>query len=112
MDLVTCDEFYGIDLRVGTVIDAQPFKEARKPAYILKIDFGPERGVLRSSAQITDLYPAGDLIGRQIIAVTNLPPKQVGPIMSECLVTGFRREDGKVVLAVPDSLAPNGVKLE
>lgn len=105
------DTFQRVELRVGTVIAAEPFPEARKPACKLTIDFGQGIGTLRSSAQITDLYAAEDLLGRQVVAVVNFPPKQIGPIMSQCLVTGFHREDGAVVLAVPDRPVPNGARL-
>lgn len=105
------DEFEKVELRVGTVVLAKVFEEARKPAYLLEINFGPDIGILRSSAQITDLYTADELKGKQVIAVTNLPPKQIGPVRSECLVTGFYDSSGKVVLAVPDKPAINGSKL-
>lgn len=104
-------EFEQVELRVGTIIDAKPFPEARNPSYILQLDFGPEIGTRQSSAQITDLYSPEDLVGRQVMAVTNFPPKQIGPIMSACLVTGFHRDDNSVVLAVPDAEVPNGTRL-
>ena len=104
-------DFERVDLRVGTVIDAEVFPEARNPAYRLRIDFGPEVGVKKSSARITDLYRPEQLVGRQVVAVVNFPPKQIGPFMSECLVTGFNREDKKVVLASVDSKVPDGAKL-
>lgn len=105
------DEFERVDLRVGTILAAEFFAEARNPAWKLRIDFGDELGELKSSAQITDLYDPDTLVGRQVMAVVNFPAKQIGPFMSECLVTGFHREDGAVVLAVPDSDVPNGAKL-
>jgi len=105
------DEFKRVDLRVGTVVEVLDFPEARKPAYVVHVDFGPEIGVLKSSAQITDLYTKADLEGRQVVAVVNFPPKQIGPMMSECLITGFHRADGEVVLAVPDARVPDGARL-
>lgn len=104
-------DFERVELRAGTVISAEVFPEARVPAYKLLVDFGPELGQKKSSAQITDLYSADELVGRQVVAVVNFPPKQIGPFMSECLVTGFHRDDGKVVLATVDSEVPNGAKL-
>ena len=104
-------DFEKVELRIGTIIRVEDFPEARKPAYILHVDFGDAIGIKKSSAQITDLYTKDDLPGRQVLAVVNFPPKQIGPVMSECLVTGFQRDDGAVVLAVPDSEVPNGAKL-
>ncbi len=111
MKTIEWSDFQKVELRVGTIIDVQDFPEAKKPAYILRVDFGEEIGVKKSSAQITDLYGKADLIGKRVVAVVNFPPKQIGPVMSECLVTGFHREDGAVVLAVPDGDAPNGARL-
>jgi len=111
MTPLTWEQFEAVDLRAGTIVAAEEFAEARVPAYKLTIDFGPEIGVKRSSAQITDLYRAADLVGRQVVAVVNFPPKQIGPLRSEVLVTGFRRPDGAVALAVPDKEVPDGVKL-
>ena len=111
MKRIEWEDFEAVELRAGTVTEVEPFPEARKPAYILRVDFGPEIGVLKSSARITDLYEPRDLVGRQVLAVVNFPPKQIGPMRSECLVTGFYREDGAVVLAVPERLVPDGAKL-
>lgn len=104
-------DFQQVELRAGTIVDAKPFPEARNPSYILQVDFGPEIGIRKSSAQITDLYSPESLIGKQVMAVTNFPPKQIGPIMSECLVTGFHRGHNSVVLAVPDAEVPDGTRL-
>ena len=104
-------EFEQVELRVGTILEVFEFPEARKPAWRMNIDFGDTIGVLHSSAQITALYQKEDLVGKQVIAVVNFPPKQIGPAVSQCLVCGFYREDGSVVLAVPDSRVTNGAKL-
>jgi tRNA-binding protein len=104
-------DFQKVELRIGTVLEVEDFPEARKPAYKLKVDFGPGIGIKKSSAQLTDLYTKETLVGKQVVAVVNFPPKQIGPIMSECLVTGFHRGDGAVVLATPDSKVSNGARL-
>ena len=111
MELIAWDDFTKVELRVGRVIEAAPFPEARKPAYILRVDFGPEIGIRKASAQITKLYAAAELVGRLVVAVVNFPKKQVGPIQSECLVTGFHDADGNVALCVPDRDVPLGTKL-
>ena len=111
MAQITWEDFQKVDIRIGTVVEVQDFPEARKPAYKLKIDFGAELGTKKSSAQITNLYPKEALLGKQVLAVTNFPPKQIGPFMSECLVTGFYRGDGSVVLSTADHTLPNGAKL-
>ncbi|MCO5337750.1 tRNA-binding protein [Delftia tsuruhatensis] len=105
------DDFLKVELRVGRIVDAQVFKEARRPAYVLQVDFGPALGLRKSSAQITALYRPEELIGRQVVAVLNFPSKQIGPMRSECLVTGFHNENGEVVLCVPDREVPLGTKL-
>jgi tRNA-binding protein len=111
MELISWDQFGLVELRVGTVVDVADFPEARKPAYKLKVDFGPDIGVKQSSAQITALYSKTQLLGKQVIGVVNFPTKQIGPFRSECLITGFYRPDGAVVLAVPDQDITNGSKL-
>jgi tRNA-binding protein len=108
---ITWTDFERVELRVGTVIAAEEFPEARKPAYKLTVDFGEQVGVRRSSVQITALYTKEELVGKQVVGVVNFPTKQIGPFRSECLSTGFYREDGAVVLAVPDKPVPNGSKL-
>lgn len=109
--MITFDDFLKVELRVGRVIEAREFPETKKPAFILHIDFGPEIGIRKSSAQITALYRPQTLIGRLVVAVVNFPPKQIGPIMSECLVTGFHNENGEVALCVPDQEVPLGTRL-
>ena len=111
METISWDDFAKVELRVGRVISARVFAEARKPAYVLEVDFGPELGVKKSSAQITNLYQPEELVGRLVVAVINFPKKQIGPLMSECLVTGFHNEKGEVTLCVPDQSVPLGAKL-
>lgn len=111
MDLISWDDFTKVELRVGQVIEAHPFPEARKPAYILHVDFGEAIGIRKSSAQITQHYTPESLIGRRVVAVVNFPRKQIGPVQSECLVTGFHDADGHVVLCTPDGNMPLGTKL-
>ncbi|MGN8226908.1 tRNA-binding protein [Gracilimonas sp. BCB1] len=111
MKVISWSDFEKVELRTGTVVEAEVFPEARKPAYKLTVDFGDEIGIRKSSAQITRHYDVGELKGKQVIAVVNFPPKQIGPFMSECLVTGFPDENGDIVLAVPDKKVPNGMKL-
>ena len=111
MNTIAFGDFDRVDVRVGTIVDAQPFPEARKPALQLVIDFGPEIGTKRSSAQITIHYRADQLIGRQVCAVVNFPPRQIGPFISEVLTLGMPDDDGAVVLVKPDFKVPNGGKL-
>lgn len=110
-DEITFDDFLKVDIRIGTVIEAEPFPEARKPALKLRIDFGPGVGIKRSSAQITVHYDPEALIGRQVMAVVNFPPRQIGPFMSEVLTLGFPDEGGEIVMARPDHPLPDGARL-
>ena len=111
MGTISWEDFEKVELRVGTIVDVQDFPEARKPSYIVKVDFGGDIGIKKCSAQITRLYTKESLIGKQIIGVLNFAPKQIGPIRSEFLLTGFVLDSGEVVLAVPDEAVPNGLKL-
>lgn len=111
MEQIQWDDFARVQLCAGTITDVQEFPEARQPAWKLTIDFGPQIGVRRSSAQITELYDRDALMGRQIMAVVNFPKKQIGPFMSECLVTGMAREDGSIVLVTPMEPVPDGTRL-
>ncbi|SOB80528.1 tRNA-binding protein [Sphingomonas guangdongensis] len=108
---ITFDQFLAVDIRIGTIVEARDFPEARKPAYRLLIDFGPVIGRKASSAQITEHYAPGTLVGRQVAAVVNFPPRQIGPMMSEVLTLGFPDADGKVVLVAPSEPVPNGGRL-
>ena len=110
-DTISFDDFLKVDLRVGRIVDAQPFPEARQPAYRLKVDFGPEIGVLSSSAQITVHYTPESLVGRLVVGVVNFPPRQIGPMRSQCLVTGFHDADGAVLLCLLDGDVPLGTRL-
>jgi tRNA-binding protein len=110
-ETVSYSDFERVEIRVGTIVDAQAFPEARKPAFKLMIDFGAELGTRRSSAQLTVHYRADQLIGRQVCAVVNFPPRQIGPFMSEVLTLGLPDENGEVVLVKPDFRVPNGGKL-
>jgi len=109
--MATLEEFQKIDIRVGTIVEAQPFPEARKPAYRLTVDFGPELGVKRSSAQITELYRSEELVGRQVLAVVNFPPKRIAGFVSQVLVLGVDDGQGRVVLVAPERPVPNGRRL-
>ena len=108
---ITFADFEKVEIRVGTIVEVAPFPEARKPAFKLKIDFGPKIGVKKSSAQITAHYTAETLVGRQVAAVVNFPPRQIGPFMSEVLTLGFPDETGEVVLIGPSLPVPDGGKL-
>jgi tRNA-binding protein len=105
------DDFLKVDIRVGTIVEAAPFPEARKPAYKLMIDFGPTIGVKKSSAQITKNYALDELVGRQVAAVVNFAPRQIGPLMSEVLTLGFPDEAGEVMLIGPDRKVPDGGRM-
>ncbi len=108
---ITYADFEQVDIRTGTIVEARVFPEARKPAYILMIDFGPKLGVKKSSAQITVHYAPETLVGRQVMAVVNFPPRQIGPVRSEVLTLGFEDEDGAIVLAATEKRVPDGQKL-
>ena len=111
MEEIAFADFLKVELRVGRIVSAEVFAKARKPAYVLMVDFGAEIGVKKSSAQITDLYQPQELLGRLVVAVVNFPKKQIGPVMSECLVTGFHNARGEVALCVPDKEVPLGTRL-
>jgi len=111
MEEITWADFEQVELRVGTILEVHDFPKARKPAYIVHVDFGAEIGVKKSSAQITMLYSKEELVGKQIIGVVNFPKKQIGPIRSEFLLTGFVGDGGEVVMAIPERPVANGSKL-
>jgi tRNA-binding protein len=111
MQQIERSDFMKVELRVGRVLSAEPFAQARKPAYVLHVDFGPEIGVRKSSAQVTALYAAESLVGRLVVGVVNFPDKQIGPLMSQCLITGFHDAEGRVALCVPDRDVPLGTRL-
>ena len=108
---IAFDDFMKVDIRIGTIIEAVPFPEARKPAIIMQIDFGPEIGIKKSSAQITAHYTPDTLVGSQVMAVVNFPPRQIGPLMSEVLTLGFADENADIVLGHPEKPVPNGSRL-
>ena len=108
---IVFDDFAKVDIRAGVIVSAEPFPEARKPAYRLAIDFGPTIGVKKSSAQITEHYTLEELVGRSVMAVVNFPPRQIGPVRSEVLVLGFPDANGAIVLAAPMSAVPKGARL-
>ena len=110
-DAITFDDFLKVDVRIGTIVGAEAFPEARKPAFKLKIDFGPAIGVKKSSAQIVDRYTLDELVGRQVAAVVNFPPRQIGKFLSDVLTLGFADESGAVILFAPDVPVPNGSRL-
>ncbi len=110
-ETITFDQFLAVDIRIGTVLLAEPFPEARKPAFKLTIDFGPAIGVKKSSAQITERYALEDLAGRKVAAVVNFPPRQIGKFISEVLTLGFADDAGAVILFAPDFAVPNGSRL-
>ena len=111
MQTIGWDDFTRVQLRVGRVVSARVFPEARKPAYVLEVDFGADIGLRKSSAQITALYTPEELVGRLVVGVVNFPAKQIGPLMSECLITGFHDAEGRVALCVPDRDVPPGTRL-
>jgi tRNA-binding protein len=111
VEIISWDDFTKVELRAGRIVSATVFREARKPAYVLQVDFGDEIGLKKSSAQITHLYEPEELEGKLVVAVVNFPKKQIGPLMSECLVTGFHNDMGEVALCVPDKPVPLGTKL-
>lgn len=111
MEHIQWSDFEKVELRVGKVLRAEPFREARIPAYVLHVDFGEKIGILKSSAQITARYQAEELVGRLVVGVVNFPPKQIGPMLSQCLITGFHNTEDEVVLCIPDAEVPLGARL-
>jgi tRNA-binding protein len=111
MPEITWQQFEAVEMRAGTIVRVEGFPEARKPAYRITVDFGPGAGVRQTSARVTTLYSREELVGRQVLGVLNFPPKQIGPVRSEFLLAGFYREDGAVVLAVPERAVQNGARL-
>ena len=111
MKTIQWSNFEQVELRIGSIVDVQEFPQARKPAYKVAADFGEQIGILKASAQITDLYTPEDLLGKQIVGVVNFPAKQIGPFMSQFLLTGFAQKDGSVVIAQPERPVENGLKL-
>jgi tRNA-binding protein len=108
---ISWQQFDAVEMRAGTIVSVEDFPDARRPAYKIAVDFGPGIGVRRTSAQVTTIYAPKDLLGRQVMGVVNFPPKQIGPVRSEFLLTGFYREDGAVILAVPERPVQNGARL-
>lgn len=111
MPEITWQHFEAVEMRAGTIVAVEDFPEARKPAYKITVDFGPDIGIRRTSAQVTSVYAKPDLVGRQVMGVLNFPPKQIGPMRSEFLLAGFYREDGAVILAIPERPVQNGARL-
>ena len=111
MSQLTWQQFEAVEMRAGPIIAVEDFPEARKPAYKITVDFGPELGIRKTSAQVKTVYTREELLGRQVMGVVNFPPKQIGPVRSEFLLTGFYREDGAVILAVPERPVQNGARL-
>lgn len=111
MPEITWQHFEAVEMRAGTIVAVEDFPEARKPAYKITVDFGPDIGIRRTSAQVTAVYAKPDLVGRQVMGVLNFPPKQIGPMRSEFLLAGFYREDGAVILAIPERPVQNGARL-
>ena len=108
---ISWEHFEAVEMRAGTIVRAEEFPEARKPSYKITVDFGPEIGLRRTSAQVTTIYSTSELLGKQVMGVLNFPPKQIGPFRSDFLLAGFYREDGTVVLAVPERKVQNGARL-